>query len=293
MSMPQLPRNFGRAVDLSSLGKPKSTQSASVGFLEATVANFIPDFVAKSKDIPVIVLAYSDRSTVSVEIRDLLAKVSEVDGGSWRFGAINIDAEPQLVQALRLQTVPSAFAFIAEQALPLPELPAREDQIRALLSQIFKLAQERGLQVTVPEMPEPKMEPEEIAALAALEKGDYSGAAMAYRNWLQRDPGEALAKIGLAQCELMMRIENLDPVRTVKDADAKPDSLAEQLMAADVELAQGQQKLAFERLLRCVRNMTGADRERAKTHLLGLFQLVDPRDPDLIKARQGLASALF
>lgn len=291
--MPQLPKNFGRAVDLSSLGKPKPAAASESNFPVATAANFMSDFVAKSRELPVIVLAYSERSPASVEVRDVLAKLALADGGSWKFGAISIESEPELIQALRIQAVPSGFAFIAEQALPLPELPANAEQLRGLIAQIFKLAKERGLSVQVPEIPEPQMEPEEAAALSAMERGDFSGAAMAYRNWLQRSPSEPLAKIGLAQCELMIRIESLDPARTIATADAKPDSITEQMMAADVEIAQGEQRKAFERLLNSMRSMSGADRDRAKEHLLNLFQLVDPRDPDLIKARQTLASLLF
>lgn len=291
--MPQLPKNFGRAVDLSSLGKPKPAANSETNFPVATAANFMSDFVTKSRELPVIVLAYSERSPASVEVRDVLAKLALADSGSWKFGAISIESEPELVQALRIQSIPSGFAFIAEQALPLPELPANAEQLRGLIAQIFKLAKERGLSVEVPEIPEPQMEPEEAAAMSAMERGDFSGAAMAYRNWLQRSPSEPLAKIGLAQCELMIRIESLDPARTIAAADAKPDSLTEQLMASDIEIAQGQQRKAFERLLKLMRTMSGTDRDRAKEHLLNLFQLVDPRDPDLIKARQTLASLLF
>jgi putative thioredoxin len=64
-------------------------------------------------------------------------------------------------------------------------------------------------------------------------------------------------------------------------------------MAADVEVATGRHKSGFDRLLRCVKSMSGDEKAQAKEHLLLLFQLVDPRDPDLIKARQSLASALF
>ncbi|NDE84183.1 MAG: thioredoxin, partial [Actinobacteria bacterium] len=113
------------------------------------------------------------------------------------------------------------------------------------------------------------------------------------RNWLSRVPDEPMAKIGLAQCELRLRIEALDFERTIKSADSKPDSLQDQLMAADVEVATGRHKSAFDRLLRCVKSLSGEEKARAKEHLLLLFQLVDPRDPDLIKARQSLASALF
>jgi putative thioredoxin len=292
--MPQIPKNFGRAFDLSSLTKPKSSANSSqTSFEEATVENFMTDFVQTSKEKPVFLVAYTDRAAVTVEIRDLLAKIALEDKGSWKFGAISVDNQPQLIQALRFQSLPAAAVFIDEQLLPIPELPAREDQLRMLLAQIFKIAKEKGMKVEVPDVPEPKLEPEEAAAFSALEKGDFSGAAMAYRNWLSRVPDEPMAKIGLAQCELRLRIEALDFDRTIKSADSKPDSLQEQLMASDIEVATGNHKGAFERLLRCVKSMSGEDKNRAKEHLLLLFQLVDPSDPELIKARQSLASALF
>ena len=292
--MPQLPKNFGRAFDLSSLTKPKPNPNApQATFDEATVENFMTDFVQISKEKPVFLVAYTDRAAVTVEIRDLLAKISIEDKGTWKFGAINVDEQPQLIQALRFQSLPAAAVFIDEQLLPLPELPAREDQLRMLLAQIFKIAKEKGMKVEVPDVPEPKLEPEEAAAFSALEKGDFSGAAMAYRNWLARVPDEPMAKLGLAQCELRLRIEALDFDRTLKSADSKPESIQDQLMAADIEVATGRHKSAFDRLLNSVRNMSGDDRNRAKEHLLLLFQLVDPSDPDLIKARQSLASALF
>ncbi len=294
MSIPQLPKNFGQAFDLSSLTKPKPAPGApQANFLSATVENFMSDFVQASKELPVFLIAYTERAPITIEMRDLLAKLSLEDKGTWKFGAIDVESQPQLIQALRIQSLPAAVVFIDEQMLPLPEVPNREDLLRALIVQIFKIAKERGMKVEVPEIPEPKMEPEEAAAISALEKGDYSGAAMAYRNWLQREPGEPMAKLGLAQCELALRISSLDFERTIKVANEKPDSLQDQLMAADVEVATGRHKSGFERLLKAVRSMSGEDRDKAKEHLLLLFQLVDPSDPDLIKSRQALASALF
>ena len=293
MSIPQFPKNLGGAIDLSSLGKPKVAPSKDANYEVATAENFVPDFVAKSRELPVVVLVYSDRSPASVEIRDTFGRVAAEDRGTWKFGAINLESEPELIQALRVQAVPTAFVFIGEQALPLPEVPNRPEQIRALLTQIFQIAKERGLSVQVPDAQEIRLEPEEEAALSAIEHGDFAGAAMAYRNWLQREPNQPLAKIGLAQCELMIRIAPLNPELTIKSADANLSAIAEQMMAADVELSQGRHKVAFERLLNAIRISKGEERDRLKSHLLELFQLVDPSDPDLVKARQSLASALF
>lgn len=291
--MPPLPQNFGRAFDLSSLGKPKASEVYGTSFAEATVENFMVDFVSQSKVKPVVLLAYSPRSKASMDLRDLMAGMSKSDGSSWIFGAINADSQPQLAQALQIQSVPFAIAFIDEQPLALFDKIYPEEQIKLVIGKLFEVAKERGLKVDLPDIKEAPMEPEEVAALSALENADYSGAAMAYRNWLQRKPDEVLAKIGLAQCELMIRIGGLNPDLTIKDANSHPTDIEKQLMAADIEIAQGLPKAAFERLITFVRNSAGDEKKKAKEHLLLIFQLVDPADPDLIRARNELASALF
>ena len=293
MTLPPLPQNMGRAFDLSSLTKPKVVESENQSVPEATVENLMTDYVALSKEKPVVLLAYSPRSKASVDLRDLMAEMAKRDNFTWIFGAINADAQPQLVQALQVQSVPFAIAFIDEQPLALFDKIYPQEQIALVITKLFEVAKERGLKVDIPEVKEIPMEPEEVAALSALEKGDYSGAAMAYRNWLQRKPDEQLAKIGLAQCELMNRIEGLSPELTIKDANSHPDVIEKQLMASDIEIAQGLPKNAFERLITLVRNSAGEDKKRVKEHLLLLFQLVDPSDPELIRARNELASALF
>jgi len=293
MSMPPLPGNFGRAFDLSSLTKPKVESVSSSTALEATVENFITDFVSISKEKPVVLLAYSQRSPASVELRDLMAEMSLADKQSWLFGAIDADSQPQLAQALQIPSIPYAIAFIAEQPLALFDRPYTQEQIAMVIAKLFEMAKEKGLAVEIPEAKEVPLEPEEAAALAALESGDYSGAAMAYRNWLQRKPDELMAKIGLAQCELMVRISELDPQDTIKQANQEPASVEKQIKAADIEIAQGQIKSAFDRLINVVRTSGGDAKKLAKEHLLLLFQLVDPSEPDLIRARTELASALF
>jgi putative thioredoxin len=277
---------------LSSLTKPKVEVDATASD-EATVENFMADYVGRSKEKPVVLLAYSPRSAATVELRQLMASIAKEDNESWIFGAINADTQVQLVQALKITAVPFAIAFINEQPVALFDRIYPREQIVMVITKLFELAKEQGLNVQVPEVKEIPMEPEEAAALSALEKGDYSGAAMAYRNWLMRKPDEPVAKIGLAQCELMVRISALNPALTVKDADSDPTSIEKAVMAADVEISQGLQKNAFARLINFVKNSSGDEKKQAKEHLLLLFQLVDPADPDLIRSRNELASALF
>ena len=70
-----LPANFGRAFDLSSLGKTKTTSASPAN--EATADNFLSDFVQVSKVKPVLLLAYTERAPQTLELRDFLAKLSK------------------------------------------------------------------------------------------------------------------------------------------------------------------------------------------------------------------------
>ena len=77
------------------------------------------------------------------------------------------------------------------------------------------------------------------------------------------------------------------------EAASAPNDLKKQIQAADIEIANGKNQEAFSRLIKAVKILDGDDQKKAREHLLTLFSLVDPSDPELIKARQALASALF
>ena len=291
-----LPRNFGRAFDLSTLKQPATPPSTSSAAMEVTPTNVMSDFVAHSKTEPVVLLAWSSRMPESKTVLTHLDELAATDK-SWRLGSVNLDKYPELAQALQVQAIPFALALIQEQGVPLFDAPHPKEQIRLVINKVLELAAQKGMTVKdasgTPLPSEPKMEPEEEEAVSALEKGDYSSAAAAYKKWLARRPGETLAQIGLAQCELMMRINNLDPKKVLADAASEHNNLSLQIQAADIEVATGAYESAFNRLIKCVKTMDADEKKKAKDHLLVLFTLVDPTDPILIKARSALASALF
>ena len=282
--------NFGNAFDLSTLKKPTADQLPTVG-IAVTQENLVSEFVAKSKEQVVVLLAWSARSTQSKEILETLGKLEKADDGSWLLGTVDVDSQPQVAQALQIKSVPVAIAIIAEQLLPLFESVPPADQVRLVINKLLELASQKGVGAAPVGATEIPMEVEEEAAYAAMEKGDYKAAKLSYEAWLKRKPNEQVAVVGLAQVNLMLRIEGLDPVLTLKNA--KNDDLTSQLMCADIQVASGDYEAAFDRLLQVIKSMAGEDRDKAKNHLISLFNLVDPADPRLIKARAALASALF
>ncbi len=299
MSTPQLPKNFASAVDLSQLGKPPVDTSNLAG-LEITQENLVNQVLPISDKKVVIVICWSPRSEQAIALLEAMGKfnVSDTsDSGepSWILGRVNVDEQAGVAQALQVQSVPLALAIIQEQLVPLFEAVPPNDQIRMVLDKVLTLAAERGVG-SAPEnteAPEVPMEAEEVEAMAAMEKGDFKGAQAAYEKLLARKPGEAMAKLGLAQTQLLIRIEGLNPQDVMARANANPNDLALALSAADLEIANGNNKEAFDRLIKLVKVLSGDERKQAQEHLVTLFLLVDPQDPDLLKARQQLASALF
>ena len=284
-----LPPNFGQAFDLSSLTKPKVDASAPMPGIEVSAENLSTEILPLSLIRPVIVLMWSPRSKESADMVLILGKLEAEYNSAWSLARVNIDTHPEVAQAFQTKTVPYAVAIIGEQMVPLFEQNYPEAQIKMVLDKVLTLAAEQG----IGEAPVEQMEPEEIEAMQALESGNYPAAEASYKKWLSRKPTENLAKLGLAQTQLLIRTQGLVLDEVLAQSIAVPSNIELQLKAADVEMVTGEVEAAYARLIHVVKVTTGDDRTKVKNHLLDLFALVDPTDPRLVAARKELASALF
>jgi len=284
-----LPPNFGQAFDLSSLTKPKVDTSAPMAGIQVSVENLSTEILPLSLVRPVIVLMWSSRSPESVEMIKTLGKLEVDYQTAFALARVDIDTNPEVAQAFQTKSVPYAVAIIAEQMVPLFEQSYPEAQVKMVIDKVLTLASEQGIGTA----PAEQIEPEEIDAMNALESGDYSAAEAAYKKWLARKPAENLAKLGLAQTQLLIRTENLDLETVMAESDAMPSDVILQIRAADAEIVNGGVEPAFSRLLLAIKATSGDERTQVKNHLLNLFALVDPSDPRLTAARKELASALF
>jgi putative thioredoxin len=284
-----LPPNFGQAFDLSSLGKPAPTAPNIALGKVVTKENLAADFVELSMTKPVVLLCWTTRAPHSLDTLAILDKVNKEDDGKWELGSVDVDSAPEVASALQARTVPYAVALVGGQPIPLFEEAMTESDIKSVITKLLTIAAEQG----IGEVPEEKLEPEEVEALAALEAGDLIGAEDAYKRFLARKPQDPYAKLGLAHTQLQLRIVGVDLAAAIADAQADPADIDRALRAADVEVATGSVEPAFIRLLALVKATSGDERARVKDRLLELFSLVDPADPRVIKARADLANALF
>jgi putative thioredoxin len=284
-----LPPNFGRAFDLSNLGKPPVDTTTPMPGLEVTATNLTAEFLPMSAQKPVVVLCWSARSPESVGMLRDLGKLALADQGSWVLARVNIDEQPQVAQALQTRTIPYGLVFIAEQPIPFVEQVLNESQLREVITKILTLAAQQG----IGDAPVEKAEPEEDEAIEAIDRGDFAAAEAAYKALLARKPNDPYGKVGLAQVQLLIRTDGLDAAQVMQFALANPDDVAAQIQCADVEVLQGDLEQGYKRLLNLITILSGEEQKNVKERLLELFALVDPADPRVVKARTALANALF
>jgi putative thioredoxin len=214
----------------------------------------------------------------------VLEKLAIEGGGSWVLAKIDVDSNQRLAQALRVQSIPMVYAIVGGQPIDTFTGVVPEAQLRQWIAAVLKAG---GVDVAEPE--DPRLE----AADDALMNSDFDAAEQAYKKILADSPADRAAEAGLAQVGLFRRISGVDPGRVAAEADAAPDDLDKQLLAADVEVASGVADRAYQRLVDLIRRTSGDDRETVRKHLVSLFTIAGPDDPAVAGARRALASALF
>ncbi|BCW84809.1 co-chaperone YbbN [Arthrobacter sp. NicSoilE8] len=312
--------NLRGAVDLSSLRRPPAPPQPPVAAaspeptengeaaaggpslrVDATETNF-QDLVQLSAQVPVLFLLWSRYAADSPGVLAAAQRVVESFGGRLVLAAADVDTFPQLAQAFQVQAVPTAVAVVKGQPVPLFQGPADDAQIKSLVEELLQVAAANGVTGSIGDgtqgaeaEPEP-LPPLHQAAIHAIDAGDYAGAAAAYKQALLEQPADADAKAGLAQVELMARLEKLsaaDAESLRELAAQEPDNVHAQLGVADLDVSGGHIEDGFNRIIAFIGRNFGQEREAARVRLLELFEVVGVSDERVAKARQGLARVLF
>lgn len=261
--------------------------------VHVTSATFNSDVLERSLTAPVIIEATVPRAEQVKQFSGTLEKLAAEAGGAWTLARVDVESDPQMAQALRMRAVPTVYLAFQGQLMPLFEGPLPEAQLRQALSQVFE---QLGIKLPAPGQAaeaEPPADPDLLAAERAMEEGDLDAAAAAYERMLARSPSDETARIGLAGVGLIRRTQHLDQADVLRRAAEDTADVDLQTQAADLEMLNGKVDEAFERLVGVVRRTRDGDRDKARLHLLGLFDAMPSNDPSVLKARRALASALF
>ena len=222
--------------------------------------------------------------------------------GKWILAKVDVDATPSRPAALQVQSIPMVVAVIGGQLVDgfLGAMP--EAQVRQWLGQVMGVAEKAGL--VPPGSGDTEADESEYDAADQIGLGLRRGPRghgtrrpgrrrQRFRARAGRVAGRPDRQGGLAQVNLIRRVSSYDQARSRRDAAKRPGDVQAQIAVADIDLASGRIEEAFDRLLGVVRRTSGEDRDRARAHLVGLFDILPPRDPRVTKARSTLSALLF
>lgn len=286
------------AVDLSALKQRATTAgvggapgAGSPNGVEITEANIEAEVLARSNQVPVVVLLWSPRSEASVALGDALGSLEASDGGKWSLATVNVDAVPRVAQMFGVQAVPTVIALAAGQPLSSFQGVQPPEQLRKWVDSLLNATAGKLAGGADGEEAE-QVDPELAHAREHLDAGDFDAALTAYQAILEANPGHAEAKGAVRQISFLQRATARAPGAIVA-ANAAPDDIDLAFAAADTEILQQDVAAAFDRLIALVKRTAGDERTTVRTRLIELFDLFDPADPEVIAGRRKLANALY
>jgi putative thioredoxin len=301
--------------------------------IDVTEETFNTDVVERSRTRPVILDLWADWCGPCKQLSPVLEKLAAEADGQWMLAKVDVDANPQLSAALQVQSIPMVVAVIGGQLVDgfLGAMP--EAQVRQWIGQVLDVAEKMGLRPAgspagaadadtglevpgenadaSPGRPQAardrrpgtpgadsrydvgQIPPAYAEARAAMERGDFDAAAKTFEAEVAASPGDPVAKTGLAQVNLIRRVSSYDQAQSRREAAEHPANVAAQIRVADIDLASGRIEEAFDRLLGVIRRTSGEDRDQARAHLVGLFDILLPKDPRVTRARSTLSTLLF
>jgi putative thioredoxin len=267
--------------------------------VDASEADFQSAVLERSLQVPVVLHLSADWSEQSKQLGAVLERLAAEFAGGFVLARVDAEANPRLVQALRVQGIPSVKAIVGGELIGEFAGSQPEAQVRQWVTELLTLAQREfglgaaGGPAAAARPAEPPMDPALAAAYDALAADDLDGAARALQNVLSQNPNHPEAKPALAQVELMRRTRSIDPAAALEQAKKNPDDIAAQCAAADAAMATGDADTAIALLLAAVRTFAGDEKDRARKLLLDYFELLGPQDPRVGPARARLTSLLF
>ncbi len=287
---------------------------------DASTMDFEQSVMAASMQVPVIVDFWAPWCGPCKQLMPILEKAVMAAQGKVLLAKVNLDDNPELAQALRVQSVPTVFAFFQGQPVDAFMGVQPESKIREFILKLIAMA--NGAQPDALDIPEALK-----GAALALSDGDLQSAQGIYAQILRQDPINAEAYVGMVRCfieagqveQAQGLVENAPqeiskaPIfeqakaalalalapkgGRIEEMEAKiakdPKDHAARVDLAYALYAAGKKEEACDALLESIRIDRNWNEGAAKTELLTLFSAMGNGDPVTVAARRKLSSILF
>ncbi len=292
--------------------------SAASAPIDVDMNNFIAEVVEGSSQRPVVVQFWAPWCGPCKQLGPVLEKVVATANGKVKMVRINIDENQQIAQQLRVQSVPTVYAFVDGQPVDGFSGAQPESTVTQFIEKVSSLG---GVGADITSMIE--------AGNAAVEMQDFANAMQVFQQVMEADPESTEALAGLVRCltgmqdykaaheivdqltneyrekpAMQLAIKALDLAELAAESAgglgaaqaavaANPNDLQARQDMAMALFAHGDNAGAMAQLLESIRIDRNWNDEAARMQLLDFFKTLGATNPDVMTARRQLSNLLF
>ncbi len=278
---------------------------------DAHDADFESTVVERSKSVPVVVDFWAPWCGPCRTLGPMLERLATESNGAFVLAKVNVDENPTLSQALRVQSIPMVIGVrdgrvVAEFTGALPESSVREFLARLGPSEAEKLARRAAEELAAGQIDSARSQfekalaidarcPEALMGLAEIAAGE--GEIESALNLLERVPGGPHRPVAERRAaELRVRssgdVEGDEASLRARLAN-QPSDLDSRFALARLLAAQGRYEDALQEFLEIVRHDRRYQDDGARKAMVDIFGILGPGNEVTEKYRSELAKILF